>query len=246
MSAELSSLFELLPIGAYRAAPDGRLTHANAALVRMFRATSIEELRLYFSDPSVSPYRSPTRRNEFQALLHAQAYVVDFQSEMLAIHTHEPLWVREHAHLVRAPDGQVLYYEGTIEDISEQRLAQQMLEQRENLLQNLLQTIPDRVWLKDTDGVYLTCNNAFAHNLGATQSQVVGTVDSDWVSAPEHAQAFAATDQMASRAGTTVTLEEGMPTPLSDDPWSVGNRKDAHARPAWSTDWHLGHGTRHS
>jgi diguanylate cyclase (GGDEF)-like protein/PAS domain S-box-containing protein len=222
VSAELSSLFELLPIGAYRAAPDGRLTHANAALVRMFRATSPEELRLYFSDPSVSPYRSPTRRHEFQTLLHQQGYVVDFQSEMLPIHTDETLWVREHAHLVRAPDGQVLYYEGTIENISEKRLAQQMLEQRENLLQNLLQTIPDRVWLKDTDGVYLTCNNAFAHNLGATQSQVVGTVDSDWVGA-EHAQAFAATDQMASRAGTTVTIEEGMPTPLSDDPglWEI-------------------------
>lgn len=222
MSEELSTLFELLPIGAYRAAPEGRLLHANAALVRMFHTHSEAELRLYFSNPAVSPYRSPTRRQEFQDLLWQQGYVVDFQSEMCPRPGDAPLWVREHAHIVRDEAGAMLYYEGTIEDITAQRQAQEKLEQRENLLQNLLQTIPDRIWLKDTHGVYLTCNTAFAHNLGATQTQVVGTVDADWVT-PEHAQAFAATDQIASRSGTSLTLEEGMPSPLSDDPglWEI-------------------------
>lgn len=233
MSDELSSLFELLPIGAYRAAPDGCLTHANAALVRMFRTRSAEDLQQYFSHPSVSPYVNPNRRQEFLALLHQQGYVVDFQSEMRTVDGHGTLWVREHAHLKRDVQGQVLYHEGTIEDISDQREAQKKLEERENLLQNLLQTIPDRVWLKDTEGVYLTCNNAFAHNLGATQSQVVGTTDVDWVG-PENAAAFAATDQMASRAGTTVTLEEGMPSPLNDDAglWEIVKTPmhDAHGR----------------
>jgi diguanylate cyclase (GGDEF)-like protein/PAS domain S-box-containing protein len=217
VAEELSTLFELLPIGAYRAAPDGRLLNANAALVRIFNMGSLEAMRTYFSNPTIHPYRTPARRDEFQTLLRTQRYVVNFESEMVVPNSGgRSIWVREHAHIVDSADGVMLYYEGTIEDISEQRFAQEKLLERENLLQNLLQTIPDRVWLKDIDGVYLTCNKAFAQNLGVDQADVVGTTDFDWV-APEYAQAFAATDQMASRAGTTVVREEGMPTPLSDD-----------------------------
>jgi len=233
MDRESSSLFEFLPIGAYRASPDGRLLQANAAMLRVFQAPSREALHAVFSAPSQALYCDTARREVFWAQLIEHGFLVDFQSEMFTVDRQRKVWVQEHAHVVRDAHGQVLYYEGTVADISAQRHAQQQLEQREDLLQNLLQTIPDRVWLKDTDGVYLTCNNAFAHNLGATQSQVVGTVDADWVTAAQ-AASFSATDQMASRAGTTVTLEEGMPTPLHEDQglWEIVKTPmhDAHGQ----------------
>ena len=38
-------------------------------------------------------------------------------------------------------------------------------------MSNLLEAIPERVWLKDTHGVYLTCNTAFAQHFCATTAQ---------------------------------------------------------------------------
>lgn len=55
------------------------------------------------------------------------------------------------------------------------------LRESENRLSTVLQTIPDLVWLKDPDGVYLSCNRMFERFLGATEADVVGKTDYDFV-----------------------------------------------------------------
>jgi diguanylate cyclase (GGDEF)-like protein/PAS domain S-box-containing protein len=89
-----------------------------------------------------------------------------------------------------------------------------------DLLANVLHTIPDRVWLKDLDGVYVTCNEAFAAHLSVTPAQVVGTRDIDWVNAALAAQ-FRITDRMATQGGKTITLEENMPGVANSSDQSV-------------------------
>ncbi len=51
-----------------------------------------------------------------------------------------------------------------------------------DLLESILATIPDLVWLKDSAGVYLTCNRAFEHFFGASRDAIVGKTDFDFVS----------------------------------------------------------------
>ena len=208
---ELSTLFQRLPIGAYRSDLNGMLVHANAALIRMNGYASEAEFRANFRNQALDPYVEPQRRNEFRALLERDGQVTHFESEMFRLNTGERMWVREHAHVLRDQCGTIRYYEGTVEDITEERAAKASRQQHEALLQNLLQTIPDRVWLKDPQGVYLTCNDAFAAALGASPAQVVGTSDADWVD-PATAANFRASDELAMRAGKPVTLEEDMPT----------------------------------
>ena len=55
----------------------------------------------------------------------------------------------------------------------------QELEERRGLLQNLVRSIPDLVWLKDTDGVYLACNAPFERFFGAAEADIVGKTDAD-------------------------------------------------------------------
>ena len=86
----------------------------------------------------------------------------------------------------------------------------------DTLLANLLEAIPDRVWLKDVNGVHLTCNAAFAANFGMTVAQVIGTDDVTLVG-PEQAKEFAKTDQLAMRAGRPITFEGPMPSPIHTD-----------------------------
>ena len=43
-------------------------------------------------------------------------------------------------------------------------------ERQHSLLQSILNTLPDLVWLKDPDGVYLSCNNRFETFFNASKS----------------------------------------------------------------------------
>lgn len=48
-------------------------------------------------------------------------------------------------------------------------------------LHTLMNTIPDLVWLKDVNGVYLTCNQRFERYLGAKEKDIVGKTDDDFI-----------------------------------------------------------------
>jgi diguanylate cyclase (GGDEF)-like protein/PAS domain S-box-containing protein len=95
--------------------------------------------------------------------------------------------------------------------------ATQALQLSENLLRNLLETIPDRIWLKDTHGIHLACNGAFAEHVGATPEQIVGTDDARWFG-KALAEEFVRGDRIVINTGKTLTLEGPMPSSKYDDP----------------------------
>lgn len=66
----------------------------------------------------------------------------------------------------------------------------------EERFRTLVNTIPDLVWLKDVDGVYLACNRMFERLFGATESEIVGKTDHDFVPA-ELADLFRGYDRKA-------------------------------------------------
>ena len=55
------------------------------------------------------------------------------------------------------------------------------LEQERNFLKTLVRALPDLVWLKDPDGVYLACNPRFERFFGAREADIVGRSDYDFV-----------------------------------------------------------------
>ena len=77
----------------------------------------------------------------------------------------------------------------------------------ESLLQVIVQTIPDLVWLKDIDGVYLSCNPTFERFFGATEAQIVGKTDYDFVD-QALADFFREHDKIAMAAGKATINEE--------------------------------------
>ena len=131
MDSLRSSLFELLPIGAYRSSIAGRQLRANAALVRLNNYDSESELLAAVNDIGSEWYVNPQRRIEFQHLMQRDGQVIDFVSEVFRHKTRERIWVRENACLVRADDGAALYYEGTVEDITRTHQAELALQASE-------------------------------------------------------------------------------------------------------------------
>jgi len=81
------------------------------------------------------------------------------------------------------------------------------LQTREGHLRTILETLPDLVWLKDPQGVYLSCNPRFERFFGAREADIVGRTDYDFV-ARELADFFRARDQLALAAGKPSLNEE--------------------------------------
>ncbi|MFO0559046.1 MAG: PAS domain S-box protein [Polyangiales bacterium] len=99
-------------------------------------------------------------------------------------------------------------------DISERKLSEQRLraalaqrERERSFLQTLVQTIPDLVWLKDSNGVYLACNPTFERFFGHAEAAIVGKRDDDFFSR-EQAEFFRMHDRNALRAGRPTVNEE--------------------------------------
>ena len=142
----MSTLFEFLPIGAYRTSPSGEVLRANAALVRMNGFDNEAEWLASVNQGAHAWYADPLRRQQFRSLLDRDNVVIDFVSEIRSPRRTESLWVREAAHAVRDAHGKLLYYEGTIEDITTSHLAQVALSESEERWKLALESTGDGVW----------------------------------------------------------------------------------------------------
>jgi diguanylate cyclase (GGDEF)-like protein/PAS domain S-box-containing protein len=76
-------------------------------------------------------------------------------------------------------------------------------------LRTLVQTLPDLIWVKDPQGVYLTCNPRFEQFFGASEADIKGRTDADFMAARE-AAFFRRHDQNALKANAPVVNEESI------------------------------------
>ena len=148
---DFATLFEHLPIGAYRSRPDGTMVRANAALVRLNGYASEAQLLAAVHDIASEWYVEPRRRTEFTSRLESEGRVVGFVSEIRRHCTRERIWVSENAYVVRDGAGRVVHYDGTVEEISERVRTEQALRRSEARLQQLVALVPGAVFRATVD-----------------------------------------------------------------------------------------------
>ncbi|MGA2101692.1 MAG: PAS domain S-box protein, partial [Candidatus Sulfotelmatobacter sp.] len=124
-------IFENAVEGIYQSTPDGKYISANPALARMLGFHSPEEL-IETSNAHPMEYLDPEKRVEFQALMKKHGRVHGFQYQLRRCDD-TLLWVSENAHAVRDAGGNVLYYEGTVEDITRHRELEEQLRQMQKI-----------------------------------------------------------------------------------------------------------------
>jgi PAS domain S-box-containing protein len=142
-----ASFFDFLPIGAYRSTVEGQMLRANPALVRLNGYSDEAEQMRHVKDIAVEWYVDPGRREAFRSILAREGCVRDFVSEVFRHRTRERIWVSENAHVVRDGQGKILFYEGTVEDITEHKHMQETLRRNEAQLSLLTSQIPGMVYV---------------------------------------------------------------------------------------------------
>ncbi|HWQ68116.1 MAG TPA: PAS domain S-box protein [Methanospirillum sp.] len=107
---------------------------------------------------------------------------------------------------IRWTDGRIVRLQ-IATDITERKHTADRLSITEGRLQTLVKTIPDLIWLKDKDGIYLSCNTMFERLYGASERDIVGKTDYDFVDR-EKADSFRRYDQRAIDLGRPSVNEE--------------------------------------
>ncbi|MEG4504612.1 adenylate/guanylate cyclase domain-containing protein [Microcoleus sp. F6_B4] len=135
------SIVENAMEGIFQSTPSGGYLSANPALAKLYGYDSPEELMSEIKNIAQQLYVDPERRLEFVAAMDAENAVSGFES-MVRRKDGRRIWVSENVRGVRDSKGEMLYYEGTVSDITERKLAQEALkvqqEQSEKLLLNIL------------------------------------------------------------------------------------------------------------
>lgn len=133
-SERYKNLFENSPIGIYRTNPDGRILMANPTLVRMLGYNSFNELASKTSRRG--GYEPTYLKRKFKKRLEKEERVRGFEAKWIRPDK-SVIFVRENAKAIKAADGKVLYYEGTVEDISEQKKAEEKIHSYQKQLRSL-------------------------------------------------------------------------------------------------------------
>jgi PAS domain S-box-containing protein len=176
--AKYHNIFEHAVEGIYQTAVDGRFLIANPMLARIYGYPSAAAIVDDVSLRTNHLYVQPGRREEFLRQILEHSAVAGFESQIRR-KDGQVVWVSENARTVRNDSGEVLYFEGTVVDISERKQAEEALAKEHALLRSLLNSIPDLIALKDVHGVYRGCNAAFERYLGRSEHDVIGRTDLD-------------------------------------------------------------------
>jgi len=141
-------------------------------------------------------------REVFTTLMRDQLAPVEFVENWITSRNGEERLIAWHNSVIHDEHGAITGVLSSGEDITEIRRS-------ETRLRTLINTIPDLIWLKDAEGVYLACNPMFERFFGASEAEIAGKTDYDFVD-KELADFFREHDNKAMAAGHPSSNEESL------------------------------------
>jgi len=174
-------LFEGSVDGIYVTTPGGQILNANPALARMMLYGSAEELIRGINDISEGVYVHPEARVQYEQLMQRDGMVREFEYQVRR-RDGSILWLSDSATVVRDEAGEIIRYEGTVRDITDQRRAEEAIAEGRRLLQLVIDTVPAVINVKDKQLHYLLMNRYMAGIFGIEAHEAIGRTTSDLMS----------------------------------------------------------------
>ncbi|MET3838903.1 PAS domain S-box protein [Bradyrhizobium sp. OAE829] len=174
-------LFEASVDGIYVTTPGGALLNANPALARMMGYATPQDLINGLGDVSESVYVDPQARVEYERLMERDGMVREYEYQVRA-RDGTVLWLSDSASAVRNEDGELIRYEGTVRDITDQKRAEDAIAEGRRLLQQVIDTVPAVINVKDKQLRYLLMNRYMAGIFGIEPGEAIGRTTADLMS----------------------------------------------------------------
>ena len=171
---EFKHYFDQVPVALYKNTKDGNVLYANKTYQKMLGFNSLAELSKYnlIKDNLIKNYP----RSEFENLIEEKKEIKDYETCWLN-RKGKKIWTSENARVVKDEQGNVLYYEGMILDISQRKEAELALLKTEKKYQNLFNSVSIGIYRTTPDGKMLMCNPYMVNLLGYKSMDALKKVD---------------------------------------------------------------------
>ena len=174
-------LFEGSVDGIYVTTPAGALLNANPALARMMGYEAPADLIRSINDVTHMIYVHPAARAEYQSLMQRDGMVREFEYQARQ-RGGATLWLSDSATAVRDGAGEVVRYEGTVRDITDQKRAEDAIAEGRRMLQQVIDTVPAVINVKDKNLRYILMNRYMAGIFGIEPAAAIGRTTTDLMS----------------------------------------------------------------
>ncbi|MDD4237447.1 MAG: PAS domain S-box protein [Desulfotomaculaceae bacterium] len=167
------SIFENATEGIFQAATDGRYLFVNPSMARILGYNQPEEVAAFSSN-----------RN-YERLLEGEAERQGIEHQIYR-RDGTVIWVSENVRAVRDQQGQTLYFEGTMEDITKRKEAEEALRESETRYRRIVETATEGIWVIDGAGRTTFANKKMAEMLACTDEELIGKslhdfIDDEWI-----------------------------------------------------------------
>lgn len=166
---------------------------------RIFRATYKSFLDSVYPDD-----RELVKESVNKALYEGKPYSIDHR---VILPNGEVRIVHEEAEVIFDDTHRAIQMNGTVHDITERKKAEEVIRMSEEKYRLLLENLPQRIFYKDKDSVYISCNENLARDLSISPSEITGKTDYDFYPR-ELADKYRADDKSVIELGQTKDREE--------------------------------------
>lgn len=179
------SLYENVPIGLYRATFKGRFLSVNSAMVKMFGFASESEM---LNNPIRDIYVTPSHRDLFLQKLEQKGILTSYEL-FVKRRDGSHFWVSLSALVVYDEKGSKKFYDGHIQDITEQKEAEKKIKESEERYRVLTENVADGVVLA-RDGKILFANKSFLSIFGVQENDTLEGLQTSLFVQEKHREEF--------------------------------------------------------
>jgi PAS domain S-box-containing protein len=168
---QFRNLYYNIPVGIYQTTPEGKVLMANPAMAKILEYNSVEELlNMDLADPGFDLLYN---KEDFQNQIKEKDEIIG-REDVIRTWNGNIKYIRENARAIRNDSGDIIYYEGTIEDITSQKLAQEDLRKTEREKIAILNSMSELFVYYDTGLKILWASKAAAELMGLRNEELVG------------------------------------------------------------------------
>ena len=167
------SIFENAVEGMFQSTPDGQLITANPAMARIFGYATPEEMINQVHNIGLQLYSNEKDRRTFQQLLKEHGIAGGFEAPFYR-QDRTVLWGSLNVRAVKDSTGNILYYEGTLEDITPRKSAEDELKKSEEKYRHIFENAVMGIYQVTPEGKYLSANPILAaiHGYGSPEEMI--------------------------------------------------------------------------
>ncbi len=155
------AIFNDAILGIYQSTPEGRYLRVNPAFARIGGYASPKEMMREVNDIGRQMYANPEDRARLVKLLTGKGHIADFVTQIRQKNGNL-VWISINSRAVKGAKGKILYYEGTIEDITERKEIEDALKQSEERYKAIVENSLAGIAIIGLDGKIMAANKAAA------------------------------------------------------------------------------------